>query len=330
MKEEDVQEMLDSRVLETKNPDYEPPLPIRSFTYVVANPDESGSKQGWSILRLAVPGRVATLQVHYVDQYSVHVFTNNVERFALPSPNASSVMTPVRVTIDGELVTVFQKDTKTEPNRRLVLCKEDDVWVSKQPSELLADRPLGPMIRFLQTSGPLLLVVPRVLCDSRITEHYLSIAERFATDSYLYGAIDSRILFDDQVQHYIEVGSAHSLGNGNVLLLGGPSTNLVSFHSTAQQGVFHFIDGSDQFTVRNNIFSQNATLLALVPSPIPPSTTTERNLKRSALLLHGTDRHSVERGAALLPLLTASMIPEWIVVNSKAQWKGSGGLLAAG
>ncbi len=48
------------------------------------------------------------------------------------------------------------------------------------------------------------------------------------------------------------------------------------------------------------------------------------------MVVHGIGTEGIRRAARLLPTRTATMIPEWIVVDSTAEWMGEGGVQAAG
>lgn len=61
----------------------------------------------------------------------------------------------------------------------------------------------------------------------------------------------------------------------------------------------------------------------LAPHPLVPET-------GLSLILHGTDTSGIERAARALPVRTATMIPEWVVIDDSAEWAGEGGVKGAG
>lgn len=362
--ESDVQDALDARVRHACNPGYSPPPPLSSFTLRVANPDETGAKQGWRILHVPVPGRIGRIRVLYPTDGSdaLRVQTSNVDEFTVARSAWFRIQSHSSMLIDGQSVQIQADSVRAEdPNAALLFRQVKGRWTTitavphktTSPSPELGERPLGPLVRFLQAEdGPLHLVVPRARCNASTTAHYMSIALRFATDATLYGRIDSVILHDDEVLSKGNDMQPRRMGRGNILLLGGPNVNVVAYFAAAKQSVFHFAEDGPHFVVKGALFAQGVALVALMPNPLDerpetlPSTfageeDSSPGIPRTVLMLHGTDPAAIEQGAALLPVRTASMLPEWAVLDTSGdagpvgsggalQWKGYGAIVAAG
>jgi hypothetical protein len=191
--------------------------------------------------------------------------------------------------------------------------------------EETSSRAMGPTMRFLSSSGPIQVILP-TNCASDITEHYLSVALRFTTDAYLYGRLDSIILYDNDVASN---GDKDPLESSNILLLGGATINAVTRRMSSSQTLIDFLENSTQFRIQDRTFAEGSTLLAMFPHPHEGSQSNNKQ-RPIALLLHGTDPLAIERGYSLLPLRTGAMIPEWIVVDQSSAWKGYGGVSGAG
>ena len=321
-----MQGAIERRVLSRQNPDYQMPRPLDRFTLTVLNPEDSGAKQGWRITQVETPGRLARLEVEYSDGGSrVRVRSSHVSQMQVLLNMASKRVLPRHIEVDGTTFAVNRRNADASDGV-FSLCKTRDGWQMNTAGSNL--RPLGPMIRFLSSPGPIQVIVPSQ-CSPNTTAHYLSIARRFATDAFLSGRIDTVILHDYEVAGK---GARSPLDHSNVLLLGGPTVNAVSRMVAASQHLVDFLDGSSQFTIRGRTFAAGTTLLAMFPHPLASSQdgTRSEGVRPMALLLHGTDALSIERGYSLLPVRTGVLLPEWIVVDKASLWKGYGGVVGAG
>lgn len=116
--------------------------------------------------------------------------------------------------------------------------------------------------------------------------------------------------------------------HSNIVTLGGPNINSFTrniFDSWPTKSPIFFPspDTSAQFAIQDRTFYENGTaLLTLAPHPTDAEALT--------LVAHGMGLEGISRAARLLPTRTATMIPEWVVVDRTAEWMGEGGVLAAG
>lgn len=324
MQEIDVQRAIDAKLHSNLNPDYQMPSHLDHFTLTVFNPEDSGSKQGWKIIQVEVPGRISRLEVEYFDGGSkVKIRTSNVIQVQFENQGLKASTSLTQVDVDGTILAVSLlpiANTSTSLN----LYKIGGKWIER-PAASRAMRPMGPMIRFLSTSGPIIAIVPTD-CNIETTEHYFSVARRFSTDAYLYGRLDTMILYDHEATR---IEHRFQLSRSNILILGVPSINSVSSQASTLQNLVKFMDNSSQFAIQDRIFTEGTTLLTLFPH-LFANEMEETDNHPMALLLHGTDPLAIERGYSLLPVRTGSLLPEWIVVDKSSMWKGYGGVLGAG
>ncbi|GAK63729.1 uncharacterized protein PAN0_003c1937 [Moesziomyces antarcticus] len=340
--EDDVQSAIETACTSSKNPGYAMPEAPQSFTLTVANPAEAGPKGGWQITEVEVPGRLARLQVQYTVEESsedavagvghVKLHASNAKRFhvqlealqsspALAFGNASAV----RITLNGQAY-----DVDIEGSHILAFeARPSGEWhilaSQTRSTDAPAARPIGPLLRIVSTAGPMALVVPT---EGPATEvaMWKRVAQRFAADLLLYAGINSQIVADTDSAALAETRSARHLGN--VVAFGGPRINSYSrtiYYDWPTKHPIHFVDpeSSAQFRIQGRHFYENGTaLLTLAPHP---------ELHNGlAMVVHGIGTEGITRAARLLPTRTATMIPEWIVVDSTAEWMGEGGVQAAG
>ncbi|PWN44852.1 hypothetical protein IE81DRAFT_240762 [Ceraceosorus guamensis] len=333
IQEKDVQLHL-NRTLEIKE------AKLQSFTLSSANPAEVGSMQGFRIIELEVPGRLARLSVEFVPseetgpEQKISVKTFGVQAFSIAVNKTawrnSSFQASLSVSVNNQAVRLSsQADGQTLLFER---GQDGSFACASAPEDVggLAGlgyvRPIGPAIRILSTPAPLLLVLPtRTSQDSR--QHYKSAALRIAHDALLYGHIDSEIVSDVAALEMVATtndGANATLGN--IVILGGPMENLLAEHMLNQNPSPITFLNSGQLRVRDRTFADPSTgLLMLQPHPV-----THQRSENLALLLYGNDASGIERAAKLFPVRTGLSVPEWIVIGPEADWSGIGAILGAG
>ncbi|KAN0064403.1 hypothetical protein ACQY0O_002601 [Thecaphora frezii] len=333
--EVDIDTALEAKCTARNNPGFTmPPAPAR-FTLTVANPAESGSKGGWSIVEVDTPGKLGRLAVHTFE-YGFTVQPTNARTLQFDSAALERSQLLSKWNSEGRkqlsfrfgrqpAINVTFQQNKEFRNSVLFQKDHDGVWMSVQESQSAA-RSLGPLIRILASKAPIAIVLPtHVQKDEHNT--FLSVARRFAADSLLYGIQDCDILLDHEVLDRIDSdNSTSSKLRGNMVLLGGPLQNLVSrrimVEWPGESSVTFFPSGG--FKIRDRPFGEPDTgLLMLAPHPSQPH-------DAMTMILHGTDEAGIERAARALPVRTGTMIPEWIVLDAGAEWAGEGGIQAAG
>ncbi|KAI3476422.1 hypothetical protein L1887_61987 [Cichorium endivia] len=340
--EDDVQTAIEAACTSSKNPGYAMPEAPQSFTLTVANPAEAGPKGGWQITEVEVPGRLARLQVQYTADESsedavagighVKLHASNAKRFhvQLDAVQSSTVATfgnasAVRITLNGQTSNVDIEGARTLAFEAGPSGEWQVLASETRSIDASTARPIGPLLRIVFTAGPMVLVVPS---EGPVTEvaMWKRVAQRFAADLLLYAGINSQIVADADSAILGETWSDRHLGN--VVAFGGPHINSYSrtiYYDWPTKHPIHFVDpeSSAQFRIQGRHFYENGTaLLTLAPHP---------ELRNGvAMVVHGIGTEGIGRAARLLPTRTATMIPEWIVVDTTAEWMGEGGVQAAG
>ncbi|KAJ9478048.1 hypothetical protein PHBOTO_001615 [Pseudozyma hubeiensis] len=338
--EDDVQDAIETACSSTRNVGYRMPAAPQTFTLTVFNPAEAGSKGGWSIREVDTPGRLAKLEVRYSqtnegDAATLHVVARNARRIQLD-------LTVARRSGDGVAESSFRNATSlhfsingqmqhadiSNTERVQFVLLEDVKWAeyTGETSGLASNqaRPIGPLLRIVSTRGPMLLLVPSIGPQFEV-KAWFRVAQRFAADLLLYGAINSQILTDVE---YPSSAPETSWKQSNIVTFGGPNINTFTrsiFDRWPTESPVHFPSPrrSAQFRIQDRLFHENGTaLLTLAPHP-----TYDEGL---ALVVHGIGAEGISRAARLLPTRTATMIPEWVVTDNTAEWMGEGGVQAAG
>lgn len=92
-------------------------------------------------------------------------------------------------------------------------------------------------------------------CSETIQSSFLEVARSFATDSLLYGRIDSEILLDGDATRRLREGT---FGSGNVLIFGSPEINLLAAELVLTRQhrppSIEFL-GAGQFQIKDRVFS---------------------------------------------------------------------------
>ncbi len=340
--EADVQSAIEAACLLTNNPGYKMPDTPQNFTLTVANPAEAGSKGGWRISELDVPGRLAKLEVRYVSATMHDDAESNVPHYRVSARNAKRLeldlatlrrssytafsfanATSIKISLNGQSVEAdFGESgilhlTSDKKGRWQAMTDEQSASASTPA------RPIGPLLRIVSTQGPMVLIVPSGGPTKEVAA-WNRVARRFAADLLLYGAINSQIMTDADFASNMQA----NLERSNIVAFGGPQINSFSRSTfdnwpTDSPIKFPSADCSNQFEIQGRSFYENGTaLLTLAPHP-----TYSTGL---AMVVHGIGAKGISRAARLLPTRTATMIPEWIVTDSTAEWMGEGGVQAAG
>ncbi|KAL8277729.1 hypothetical protein RQP46_009851 [Phenoliferia psychrophenolica] len=192
------------------------------FTITTANPEETGSKNGFRIVELETPGRLARITVRiYSDPETMQVQailkTRNVRSFSIDQTLLESLLgvLPSNVVVNSRpsfplLATPSQQTFTLDPST-------PHLSPSPSPSST-APRRYGPLLAILTSPNPLQIIIG-TSGSEETTQHLASIASRISHDAYLYGKVTSVILRDS------EVGA--KTAPGNVVLIGGSHENSV-------------------------------------------------------------------------------------------------------
>ncbi|SNX82974.1 uncharacterized protein MEPE_01680 [Melanopsichium pennsylvanicum] len=341
--EDDVQGAIEERCLKSRNPGYEMPISPNSITLTVFNPDEAGSKGGWRISEVDIPGRLAKLKVRYTasniqngdNDEGAHfkVIARNTRRFELDlallrRSNAAAEIfsngTSIKVSIGGNIHKANTSDTDKIYFVQTAKGEWESVIGDGLRANLRPPRPIGPLLRTITSEGPMILIVPSDGLAAEVAA-WKRVAKRFAADLVLYGAINSQIFTDAE---FASSELTETLEHSNIVSLGGPNINIFTrsiLDRWPAQAPIHFVspNSTAQFEIQGRSFFEAGTaMLTLAPHPT--------NSKGLVLVVHGIGEEGIARAGRLLPTRTATMIPEWVVTDGTAEWMGEGGVQAAG
>lgn len=186
------------------------------FSIACANPDEMGPKGAIRILELAVPGRLARLDVnmkHWRQDpkpEELQMYGMNIKRIAVGEGAQALVLEPCTG------MTRSASRSGSGPFQP---------WVAS-PANTGKPRRYGPMIRLLDSDGPMLLVIPIETGrgdDLQKQRHLREVAIRYAHDVRVYQRQDVEILYDIQALRAVIDGSMQRYGS--VIVFGRPDEN---------------------------------------------------------------------------------------------------------
>lgn len=205
LQEDDVQAAIDAAESNTATAR----VPPSKFTVTCSDPSEMHSAFGWRIMEVDIPGRVARLEVEYVDApegvdfASLYLRTTNIRRFQRLQIEPSSLPSGDRegctIFLDQTLITLDSEEAATGS---MAFYKESG-WALIE-GEALTSLPCPRQISSITS----LLTVPRFLLiipvtsrvqanDGACEQAYASIARRWAADLLLHISADVRIVSDE-------------------------------------------------------------------------------------------------------------------------------------
>lgn len=173
----------------------------KGFSLACANPDEMSSKGAIRILELAVPGRLARLDVnmkHWGSSDALDMHGMNVKRVSVGEGDKTVVMQPKRAPSGQE----WEATTESKPRR------------------------YGPMIRLLGSDGPMLLVIPNetlIKTERNRWCQILALAINYAHDVRVYQRQDVEIVYDIQALRGVLNGEMEKYGS--IIVFGRPDEN---------------------------------------------------------------------------------------------------------
>ncbi|KAI0781232.1 hypothetical protein BD413DRAFT_600635 [Trametes elegans] len=295
-----------SSMLERANLD--DPKTSRKFTLTVSIPGDSGSFHGFKIIRVEVPGRLARLTVT-VDDGAIWVRTSNVKAFSVHFPSVPRSIYDKPLYVDGWGMS-FQEST-WRSDYLYPMAHVDGFWMLFSEDATAVVPRTGRLANILLSNEPLIIVVP-----TKQPSRELSAALRIAHNLDVYHKLDAEIIDDKEASERLSEASQET---GNAIFLG-----LGAFaKSVLAQGKTAFGVQDDDLALRGRRLNEPSTA-ALFLHPHPSR---EESL---LLFLHGADAEGLERGLRLFPIRTGVTVPDWIVVGSQADARGSGGVEGAG
>jgi hypothetical protein len=302
------------------NPRAELPALPQSFSIVVANPADMGSRGGLVVDQLSISDQLGTIDISR-SASTWTMKTSNICRFHFESCRLFAM--PLKVVIDQNYLEMPPKEEIAHcwvvrslsghwqvrvmllprpPNELTFQTSHDESW-------LLEERhgaQLGPLNAVLRSRGPFLI--------RQLSIEASEIALQVSRNLFLYFSADTEI---------VDETDDRSSARGNVIsvALGGdfpPSVHpQFAIDFIQNQGL-----GIRQSSGRRTVFGFQEGLGAIFLRPLPD--------ERLELVVWGFDSLGLRLAARLLPMLTGVGQPEFVIVSKRCAWEGAGGVLAMG
>ena len=284
------------------------PLHLRDFTLVVADPGDMGSKNGLQVLALSAQGKLGKVAMTFDPLTRACLFrTVNVWCLRLPRRYDGCSW----IDFDGQSITLTPQSDDD-----ITLRRSSDGWTTVTPSEAdpyppLRGRQHGAMDAILRTLGTFSIV--------KHSHGVEDIALQISRNLCQYFNADTDITDDYQLA-LSRPGNVISVAVGKDL-----PQNLTLPYNTRypievhQDGLivdylYHY-----QATFSAKFYSG---LAAVFLRPLPD--------ERVELVVWAADAAALPTAARLVPMLTGSGQPDFIVADREMLWKGVEGALALG
>ncbi|KAJ9622279.1 hypothetical protein H2203_006497 [Taxawa tesnikishii (nom. ined.)] len=265
-----------------------------SFCLVVANPADTGSKNGFRILQLVTPGQLGKLNVGVDETHALRVTASNVLCFELRGYRLRQAS---NVEVDGQRVELPFVDGL----RQIELCRGpiSRSWQVKVPQSewdlkgrpTRSGRQLGAMDSILRTQGRL-----RILTGSNSRHIALQVSRNlcqyFAADTEIVGR---EITLSETAGNVVQVAIGMDLPTG-----------LFDDHPIT-------IDSHNSLSIKRDTGGEGNT-----------------QSESLELVVWGADEEGLRTAARLAPMLTGVGQPDFVVVSKGILRKGADGVLALG
>jgi hypothetical protein len=259
---------------------------------------------GWRVHALEVPGRLGRLEVCEDDEGGVTVKASNINVVSFDLSNASVN----RLVINNQCIAHASVEAGTiwlerDTNRNSTDWKAVDSYAEN------FQQPYGRAQAILSADGIIDIVIPSLQHSSE-----LSVALRIAHNLRTYHLLDARIFSAPEVENGLACG-------GNMVVIGCADSLLVKDLLRRSQSEWSYEGGA---WVLNDKKFDNPTsgLLFLVKKT--------SNAASTVLFLQSSDPGGLERALRLFPIRTGVLVPDWLVVDGRADRIGAGGAEGAG
>ncbi|KAF2755095.1 hypothetical protein EJ05DRAFT_519810 [Pseudovirgaria hyperparasitica] len=278
---------------------------LDKFTLTVANPGDTGSKQGFQILLLRDPGQLGRLDIELSGKdSSTSIFSHNVLRFSVTNRVTSRTMK-----IDGQSV----RSGRDFGQKLYYILGSDGAWkTSIDAPDNLSERSIrqmGPLDAIMRTSDKFVVRYE----DTSLGAIALQISRNL--QQYYYA--DTIILRSFSEPNTIKRNS----GNMFTVSIGSnlpPSSHVRFPIMVDSSGRLSILDSSGS----ERTFNSEKDLAAIFLRP--------RGHDALELVVWGSDIHYAGLAARLVPLQTGAGQPDFLILSRAAMWKGVGGVVAAG
>ena len=281
------------------------PINVEKFEIVVANPGDMGPKNGVEILQLVQPERLGRMQVTFEHMTGGCLFTPfNILRFRLNSFDNCDW-----VSIDGQKIY-----TSSDTPKHRAFVKDQTVWSAWDETttdfswrDFRSGRQLGALDAILRSNGTFMIV--------RHSKEAAHIALQISRNLCQYYAADTEIVDD-----YEQAVSA----TGNVISVATGSNHPFSKGDRFPIDVAYGVSIRDREGEGYWVYSpdKGAGVAAIYLRPLPD--------ERLELVVWGSDEEALDVAARLVPMMTGSGQPDFVVADKTMLWKGLEGTLALG
>jgi predicted esterase len=281
----------------------------KAFEFVIPNSGDIGSRAGIFVDQLQSPDICGRLHVHCDEKAQIwHIKTSNIHRMHV-AYHASGIQQPTAMSLDGTLIHIAPG---SDQDCAIPLVRCDDRWVvcDNHIWKVLSarfGRQRGCLDAILRTSSCLKIQI----CSDKAFEAALQVSRNLIQ---YYGA-------DSEITTIGEDSDISATGNSITLHLGKAV-------KPARLGNFPIQIGADGIQIRRlhttgiRRIPHEPGLGAALLRPLP-----DENLE---LVLWGYDEVGLQQAVRMVPTLTGTGQPDFVVLGDDARWKGHGGALAMG
>ncbi|KAJ5381043.1 uncharacterized protein N7496_003471 [Penicillium cataractarum] len=289
----------------------------QTFTITVPASGVLGSKAGIQVDQLYTPDVNGKFRVaRSLDRKTWHITTRNIRRFHLLAIYSQAEL-PEAIVLD-KMNGTFQVDP-TQSTESWFVRDAEGQWSISHDSIWKAEyqrygRQLGALDGIVRTQGK--LAIRR--CSPGVEQVALQISRNF----FQYFAADSEILEDCS-----GTSAEHQPGNVITLAIGQdlPSTAMESYPIRIHQGRLVISTSRSSSALpgfKQEYFYGEPGTGAVFLRPFPE--------ERLELVVWGTDLDGLRQAARLVPTITGSGQPEYVVLGNRSRWESVAGVYAAG
>ncbi|KAG1883042.1 hypothetical protein F4604DRAFT_1740396 [Suillus subluteus] len=280
------------------------------FTLTVAVPAESGSMGGWRVHALEVPGRFVDALVHKLDCSDICPRLGRLEVCEDDEGGVNVKASNIRLVINNQSIAHASAKAGTiwleqDTNR-------NSTWLEGNAVDSYEEnlqQPYGRAQAILSADGIIDIVIPSLHHSSE-----LSVALRITHNLRTYHLLDARIFSAHEAENGLACG-------GNMVVVGCADSLLVQGLLRRSQSEWSHEGGA--WVLKDRKFDNSTSgLLFLVKRT--------SNTANTALFLQSSDPGGLERALRLFPIRTGVLVPDWLVVDGRADRIGAGGAEGAG
>jgi len=276
------------------------------FTLVVANPGDTGFKEGIKVTQLLDPGRYGSVAVSLDQSSCSYVLkTSNILEIEVQALRCL----PTVLSVDGSQTTIGSRSVNSTFH---VKKAADGIWQVGDAAEGIGDRKgrqLGGLLAILRTHGNFV-----VRYNNRDTyDQALQVSQNL----HQYFSADTLLVSDDE---YIDnhSGNLITVATGDAPKASAMPNFPIRPGSTGELRI-RVPHGQDRLYQEED---GGSGLGAIYLRPL--------SKERLELVIWGADSDGTARAARLLPLITGVGQPDFVVLGEASSWKGVDGAVATG